>query len=371
LTDILLRPDTLWKLEPATAAKHRLYQRYLDAWWPILLQPGRGEPRKRVTYLDAFAGPGRYEDGEPGSPVFAIRGLLSHSAADRMNLSRERVRLLFMEKRIDRFSFLENELEQQFGPLGVLPVWPQTKKGEAGRDAERFLTDSAAWGSPILAIFDSWGNVNVPFSLIKRIAANPSSEVIVTFGPNWFNRREKLEPDQLDHVFGGRDYWTPADAEVRPDERWRKWLSTYKDALRRAGFRYQLQFQIVPGSGFPLHLVFGTNHTEGVRVMKDAMWNVDGADGMKFADPRTRNATPPGQLTLWSGPEYSELEELVRQCLADGPVSLDHVRTWLLTETARWRTKDASPVIKELRDSGQVTVAPSGRITGTSIITLR
>lgn len=34
-------------LEPATAAKHRLYKnkhrlykkKYLDAWWPILLQP--------------------------------------------------------------------------------------------------------------------------------------------------------------------------------------------------------------------------------------------------------------------------------------------------------------------------------------------
>jgi three-Cys-motif partner protein len=366
-----LADDTLWKLQPATAAKHRLYRSYLDAWWPILLQPGAGRSWERVTYLDAFAGPGRYKDGEPGSPVFALRGLLSHTAADRMNLSRERVRLLFMEKRSDRFSFLEDELERQFGSLAVLPVWPQAVRGEAGNDAERLLTDSGAWGSPILAIFDSWGNVNVPLSLVKRIAANPASEVIVTFGPNWFSRREKLEPELLDLFFGGRSYWTPADAESRPDERWRKWLAMYKDALRRAGFRYQLQFQIVPGTGQPLHLVYGTNHPKGVQVMKDAMWKVDGADGMKFADPRTRHAAPPGQLTLWSGPEHSELEELVRQCLADGPASLDHVRNWLLTETARWRTKDAAPVIQELRDTGQVTVSPGGRLTKDSIITLR
>ncbi|CAM5635483.1 hypothetical protein STENM223S_06654 [Streptomyces tendae] len=53
----------LWPLEPATAAKHRLYQRYLDAWWPILLQTSQrtGYSRPRVTLLDAFAGPGRYE----------------------------------------------------------------------------------------------------------------------------------------------------------------------------------------------------------------------------------------------------------------------------------------------------------------------
>lgn len=371
MADILLRPDTLWERKPATAAKHRLYQSYLDAWWPILLQPGHGRPRERVTYLDAFAGPGRYEGGEPGSPVFAIRGLLEHGAADRMNLSRQRVRLLFMEKRPDRSSFLESELERQFGSLGVLPVWPQVVQGEAGRDAEQLLTDSGAWGNPILALFDSWGNVNVPLSLVKRIAANPASEVIVTFGPNWFSRQEKLQPDQLDNVFGGRDYWTPADAESRPDERWRKWLATYKDALSRAGFRYQLQFQIVPDTGQPLHLVYGTNHPKGVKVMKDAMWNVDGTDGMKFSDPRARNAVPPGQLALWSGPEQRELEELVCQCLAGAPRSLAYVRNWLLTETARWREKDAAPVVQELRDTGQVTVSPGGRLTKDSVITLR
>lgn len=149
MADTLWRADTLWQLEPATAAKHRLYRSYLDAWWPILLQAGgSGKTRERVTYLDAFAGPGRYEDGEPGSPVFALRGLLSHSAADRMNLTRERVRLLFMEKRFDRFSFLENELRQQFGTLANLPVWPQAVRGEAGTDADQVLTDSGAWGSP-------------------------------------------------------------------------------------------------------------------------------------------------------------------------------------------------------------------------------
>lgn len=59
--------SVLWKLEPATAAKHRLYRRYMHAWWPIMLQPTpTGFLRPRVTYVDAFAGPGRYEDGEKG-----------------------------------------------------------------------------------------------------------------------------------------------------------------------------------------------------------------------------------------------------------------------------------------------------------------
>jgi three-Cys-motif partner protein len=79
---------TLWRLEPATAAKHRLYKTYLDAWWPIMLQPvpPRGYLRPHITYADAFAGPGRYLDGEEGSPIFALGRLLNHSAFDRMRL---------------------------------------------------------------------------------------------------------------------------------------------------------------------------------------------------------------------------------------------------------------------------------------------
>ena len=364
----------LWPLEPATAAKHRLWKRYLDAWWPIMLQPSPndGRLRPRVTYLDAFAGPGRYEGGEAGSPVFALDRLLKHEAGERMYLSRDRVRLLFMEKDRGRYQHLQAELSSNFGPLDELAVWPEAVKAEAGTDTQGLLDKTGAWGHPILAVFDSWGNVNVPLRLIRRLAGNRSTEVIVTLGPNWFNRRENLEPDRLDMVFGGRQYWEPASQEQRTGERWRAWLATYRDALRRAGFRYQLHFQVVPKTGLPLYLVYGTNSDRGVVVMKDAMWKVDANDGIGFADPRTRGAPLPGQQTLlWGGPDHPELLELVQQRLEDGPVSLEELKRWLLFETARWRAKDASTAVRELLDMGTVSVEPSGKLARDSLITLR
>ena len=51
------------------------------------------------------------------------------------------------------------------------------------------------------------------------------------------------------------------------------------------GFRYQLHFRIVPKTGLPLYLVYGTGHPKGIGVMKDAMWDVDDNDGMGFAIP--------------------------------------------------------------------------------------
>lgn len=358
--------DTLWKLEPATAAKHRLYRTYLDAWWPILLQPVpiSGYLRPRVTYVDAFAGPGRYLDGEEGSPVFVLDKLLQHTALNRMRLSRQRVRLVFLEKRADRYEYLNAELVRKFGPLDQLPVRVIVRQGEAGKDLAPLLDEIKAWGHAMLGVFDSWGNVNVPLSLVRRIACNPSSEIITTFGPNWFSRREGLNPDQLDLVFGGREFWTPADREQRTDERWRAWLSTYRYALQRAGFEYRLQFEVVPRTGLPLYLVYGTSNERGVEAMKEAMWKVDGCDGLSFQDPRTRGAVDPGQLTLWGGPAGMadpELTELVIQRLQDGPTSMADLGQWLLRETSRWRAQDARTAVNDLQNTRAVAVDSNGR----------
>ncbi|GAA2558230.1 hypothetical protein GCM10010423_70110 [Streptomyces levis] len=77
------------------------------------------------------------------------------------------------------------------------------------------------------------------------------------------------------------------------------WLGTYRSALRRAGFAYQLQFRLVPRTGQPLHLVFGTGSDAGLEAMEEAMWKVDDRDGESFQDPRTRGAQPVGQLDLF------------------------------------------------------------------------
>lgn len=369
----LMGDDTLWPLEPATEAKHRLYKRYLDAWWPIMLQPNQeGWSRPYVTYVDAFAGPGRYSGGEVGSPVFVLNRLLNHDSVSRMGLSPRRVRLVFVEKRPDRFEHLRQTLTDTFGDLGSLDVRVELRHGDATEETEKALDNLRAWGQPILSVFDSWGNVNVPLTLVQRLASNKSSEVIVTFGPNWFSRRAGENPDQLDAVFGGRDRWRDAELETRSDKRWRAWLATYRESLYRAGFPFRLQFGVVPKTGQPLYLVFGTKNKRGVQVMKDAMWRVDTRDGMSFRDPRTRGAEVVGQLGLFGGEDLAdpELLELVAQRLSFGAVTLDDLKEWLLLETARWRERNAKVAVKNLVESGAASCATSGRITGSSVLKL-
>ena len=69
--------NSIWKAEPHTLAKHAVLRNYLEAWFPIL-----GRWNGRVIYYDGFAGPGRYEGGEQGSPIVAIEVAMGH--ADRL-----------------------------------------------------------------------------------------------------------------------------------------------------------------------------------------------------------------------------------------------------------------------------------------------
>lgn len=163
----------LWKLEPATAAKNRLYQRYLDAWWPILLQTSQrtGYSRPRVTLLDAFAGPGRYQDGEPGSPVFILERLLNDSAVDRMHLSPRRVHLIFIEKDHARHQHLLGELHTRFGPLRDLPVRIEVQRGDAGTDSVSLLTR--------LTLLGAWGPYRYSTNHQVVIDADPRLVVVV------------------------------------------------------------------------------------------------------------------------------------------------------------------------------------------------
>src|SRR6185503_1803135 len=63
---------TYWEqYGPFQHVKHELIRCYLNGWYPKL-----GTWARRVLYVDTHAGRGRYESGDPGSPVLALQTLL-------------------------------------------------------------------------------------------------------------------------------------------------------------------------------------------------------------------------------------------------------------------------------------------------------
>lgn len=65
---LAVNANSLWSIEDHTRAKHVILRKYLQAWFPIM----HSLKQKRLVYIDGFAGPGKYEGGEDGSPLVAL-----------------------------------------------------------------------------------------------------------------------------------------------------------------------------------------------------------------------------------------------------------------------------------------------------------
>jgi three-Cys-motif partner protein len=346
-----------WPIVEHTAAKHDIYRRYLRRWFPILIGGNNAYPS--ATYAEGFSGPGIYKAGEPGSPVIALEAL--HYKVP-------------ITKGIGRFLFIDDDprcinlLKQQLAPIvNDSPRTPHSmpitvQQGKCEETLEDALTTINAWGQPILAILDSWGNPRVPFRLLQRIAANPSSEVIVTFKPQYFVRFVTDLGEAADEVFGGNPEWRQVkDAGDGPAKR-RHILDCYRRTLKAAGFRFLLDFELVDRRGDPLYLVFGTGHHKGVEVMKDALWQVDQSFGIGFRDPRDQQDE--GLFEL-DEPQLAPLGRLLLPQIEKAGSTGLHVhelKDYVQFETV-FRFQQIIKTIGLLREQGKVETWPrDGRI---------
>lgn len=193
----------LWSCDPHTVAKHRILRHYLDAWFPILAQ-ARKSP---ITYIEAFAGPGIYLGGEPGSPVVATEAFLRQR---RFFTPDRRVNLILIEERRDRAESLRLEMAQTLSRNGGQPGGMHIEYHNAGYENALFpaVAKLDATQGPIFAFLDSFGGPDIPLDVARRIAAVPSSEVLLTFGTRFLIQFGKvgLHQESGDLAFGDQSW---------------------------------------------------------------------------------------------------------------------------------------------------------------------
>ncbi|MET7599092.1 three-Cys-motif partner protein TcmP [Streptomyces sp. NPDC004082] len=356
------------------AAKDKLCQRYLDAWWPAMLQTSRntGLAFPRVTLLRTIDGPAHYDEKEPLPPILTLDRLLHHSASQQMNLSRRRAHMVVIARERESFENVVTQLRARFGSLADLPVRVEVRCGDAARDTLPVLTGLGAWGNPILGLFDSLSGINIPLEVMRRIAHNRASEAIVAFGPHGQKPRYTGPAHALDSAFGGRTPREAAAWESRPEESWRAWLNGYGRALRPAGFAYRLKFRMTAGNRPPLHLVFATSRLDGVSAMKDVITVSHHRDGVRFHDPRNAATAPAESVepVQVNGEVNPELAELVIQRLAGGSLSVEGIGKWLLTETALWLPAHAQPAVQVMLEDGTLVKQSVRKLSRRSLIDL-
>lgn len=334
--------DTLWCIEPHTLAKHEILRRYLGAWFAIL-----GSKIPRIMYLDGFCGPGRYADGELGSPIIALQTALSHSE----RLKSSELIFFFIDERDDRISHLQDEVNK-LGVPGNFKIIIQT--GEFHNIFASVLDDlekRSKFLVPTFAFVDPFGFSGVPFTLIRRVLSMPKAEVFVNIMMRDVNRfADHPDAKTKQHVinlFGTREV---LEVIEKKNERLTNLRQLYLTQLQKHA-RFVRYFEMRDQRNQVVYyLFFASNHPLGHEKIKEAFWRIDPSSGFNFSD-----ATNPKQMVLFDIDPAYDLAKILCIQFGHQRVLSERVIKYVLDETP-YLSRHARSAMKLLERNGAIRV---------------
>lgn len=323
----------------------------------------------RVLFIDAFAGPGEYSGGEPGSPVIALRALIDHRSKNQM---RSEINYLFIEKdgdRCERLTQVLNDLSGQLPPTCNHEVINSTFD-ETLTNVLDNIDQQKARLAPAFVMIDPFGVSGTPMSVIGRILENPKSEVYVSFmyrEINRFKRHPNFEK-HLDELFGCSKWRQGIDM---PDGKERKvfFYDLYRDQLKVNGALHVVRFELYEGEQLVYAIFFGTKSLDGCDKMKQAIWKVAPFGDFKFRGGRL------GQRTLGEDfVDFQLLEEtLQKEFRAKGWQNIEIVEHFVKSDATDFHSGHLKrKTLTPMQRNGKIEVErPPGRrgfVPGTRIL---
>lgn len=317
--------DTTWPLAGQTAAKHALLRHYLGAWLPIM-----SRHQGRIIFIDGFAGPGVYSEGEHGSPLVALHCLLEHRNSD----PKCEYVFLFNEADTERVAKLQEVLDSYEDERGGYPDnLKVVVRDRPFEDLVDELLDSVGDRSlaPTLAFVDPFGFSGASMEQLQRLLQFDRCELLIYFGFNNINRfatSGKVD-EHLTKAFGTTDF-TQAPPAGTSDRR-QFLVDLYARQLREvAKFPYVQHFQMDNDRNLTAYYLFyATRHRLGLDKMKQAMWRVAPTGDYRFADSLN------GQDVLMGLDEVDTqpLQNALLGKFGGQTVGMEEVEDFLLTET--------------------------------------
>ena len=266
-------PSTLlWKLDPHTKAKHAILSEYLKAWFQIV-----GRTHSKLIFIDGFAGPGRYSEGEPGSPLIAL------DIARKANIS-SKILFQFVEEDKKRFAHLKDEIHNLNRPPSFDISLENESFAKTLSSILDYLEKNHFISAPVFAFIDPFGFKDVSFSLIQRLLSFNKCEVFINFMIDSMNRflehPEDVIRGYIYELLGSSDVSSIIDS----DNRIAALQRAYEERLKSVA-KFVLPFEIRNKKDrTQFFLFFASNHRLGHIKMKEAMWRIDKDGEFSFSD---------------------------------------------------------------------------------------
>lgn len=359
--------NKIWELQPHTAAKHTILREYLKAWIRIMTMGYNID--KKAIYIDGFAGPGEYENGQPGSPIIALKESIDYFWQYRDK--KPQLRFIFLEADPKRCENLKSNVLSICGDKGKR-LYPENGlyspdryshmkiyvgHGRFEDEMEKLIKPLKGTGASIFAFIDPFGFKSMPFETIEHILRNDRAEVFINFMYEDINRFLKLDSlqDAYNQLFG-TSKWKQIVQNLdkyTPEERRYFLHSLYEEQLRKAGAKHVISFEMKnEKNATEYFLYFGTKHVKGLEKMKDAMWKVDASGSYTFSDYEANQKQL--RFVEFDAPDFSILADQIHHKFKGKTVNVDRVKDFVVTDTPFRRLKHSNAALNILQKDGRI-----------------
>jgi len=317
----------LWKIAPHTNAKHQILKRYVEAWAPILSQKGYNE---RLIYIDGFAGPGEYEDGEDGSPIVVLKALKNHS---RQGNFKSKFRNLFIEICKERADHLRKVIEDRVEPL---PSWIKYEVitndfNQYIKGLMKYLEDNKLSLAPALTFVDPFGWKDLNYNVLSDLMKFEKGELLITFMAGFLDRfvwddahlpsiRKLFSDDQIKEI---KKIEKTEDRERQIMEYFLKNLmEMIKSKTKVENIKYLAFSAYNSANRLEYYLIHLTKSRMGFYAMKQAMYKVSHDGSYKFSDfdfdPNQRTLVDYGVDESWIGAASEDAMRYISSLTSQG-----------------------------------------------------
>jgi three-Cys-motif partner protein len=355
--------DDKWVYRPHTAAKHEVLGKYLIPWANKLTSYNlaAGNPNK-LRVVDCFAGRGSYVETAdtdpidlefvstpaeiPGSPQLILDRLTNRS--DQFDSAE----CVFIEANETNYDILSETIENTTGYADNISI--ECKHGEFQKTVLDVADNLDGSDCPTFFFIDPFGFSSLDYDVVTKIGSTPQFEFLITFMSRDMNRFLESEDHEaaLNRVFGNES-WSEEIGEY-DSTNWVPLVEYYTDRLETNGPKQTFEYMITEPETTQTvyYLVYGTNHTEGLKTMREVM-SYCGTG--KFAYAPKQPEYDRNQMRLGGG---SGTKEFLKDRFEEYIVTFEKL-VEICTEERRYQDateSDYREALRELEEAGEVDI---------------
>lgn len=250
--------------------KASIVEKYFYTWSRIIVSALQRHSvlDDRIAYIDLFAGPGRYEDGNISTPIRVLQTIIQNPALAGRTVT------LFNDRDPENASSLKAAIEELPG-VESLKYKPHVQNMEVGDEIAKVFESRK--NVPILAFIDPWGYKGLSLRLVDSFLKDWGCDCIFFFNYSRINAglSNPIVKEHMEALFG-KERAEQLSLELEhqsPAEREATIVEALAQALKQFGHRFVLPFCFKNASGRRTshHLILVTKHFKGYDVMKEVM----------------------------------------------------------------------------------------------------